>query len=114
MGYRNDVKELYKAADCFVMPSFREGLSRSIMEAMASGLTCVVSKIRGNIDLITDNKGGFLCAPDDISGFSEAISKLSGDCSMCERMSESNLKRIKEFDTSVVEKAMRSIYVEVL
>lgn len=114
LGYRNDVKELYEAADCFVMPSYREGLSRSAMEAMASGLPCILSDIRGNRDLIENGSGGFLCKPYDVSGFSEAISKLSGDCSMCERMSESNLKRIKDFDTSVVEKAMRSIYVEVL
>ena len=114
LGYRNDVKELYKAADCFVMPSFREGLSRSAMEAMASGLPCILSDIRGNRDLIENGSGGFLCKPYDVSGFSKAISKLSEDCSMCERMSESNLKRIKDFDTSVVEKAMRSIYVEVL
>lgn len=43
LGYRNDVKELYEMSDCFVMPSFRDGLSISIMEAMASGLPCVVS-----------------------------------------------------------------------
>ena len=39
LGYRNDVKELYEAADCFVMPSFREGLSRSIMEAIGERFT---------------------------------------------------------------------------
>ena len=60
LGYRNDVKELYEMSDCFVMPFFREGLSRSIMEAMASGLPCIVSDIRGNRDLIDDKKGGYL------------------------------------------------------
>ena len=45
LGYRKDVKELMNASDIFVMPSFREGLSRSIMEAMASGLPCLVSRI---------------------------------------------------------------------
>ena len=50
LDYRNDVKELYRASDCFVVPSFREGFSRSIMEAIASGLPCIVSKIRGNTD----------------------------------------------------------------
>lgn len=114
LGYRNDVKELYEAADCFVMPSFREGLSRSIMEAMASGLPCVVSKIRGNIDLITDNKGGFLCEPSNSKGFAEAINFLCKNKPLCSEMSQFNKTKIRDFDTSVSVKAMRSIYAEVL
>lgn len=114
LGYRNDVKELYEAADCFVMPSFREGLSRSIMEAMASGLPCVVSKIRGNIDLITDNRGGFLCEPSDSEGFAKAIGLLCDNKPLCDEMSRFNKTKIKDFDASVSVKAMRSIYAEVL
>ncbi len=114
LGYRNDVKELYEAADCFVMPSFREGLSRSIMEAMASGLPCVVSKIRGNIDLITDNKGGFLCEPSNSKGFAEAINFLCKNRPLCSEMSQFNKTKIRDFDISVAERAIRSIYTEVL
>ena len=114
LGYRNDVKELYKASDCLVMPSFREGLSRSIMEAMASGLPCIASKIRGNADLIEDDNGGFLCAPTDSDGFAEAIGALCGNASLCAEMSEFNKAKIKEFDISVVEQEMRDIYAEVL
>ena len=55
LGHRNDVCELYKAADVFVFPSFQEGLPVSVMEAMAMGKPCVVSNIRGNTDLIKDN-----------------------------------------------------------
>lgn len=113
LGYRNDVKELYGAADCFVMPSIREGLSRSIMEAMASGLPCVVSKIRGNTDLVTNKKGGFLCVPTDSEGFAEAIGTLCGNSSLCEEMSRFNKMKMKEFDVSVVESALRNIYAEV-
>lgn len=114
LGYRTDVKELYEASDCFVMPSFREGLSRSIMEAMASGLPCVVSKIRGNTDLIDGNKGGFLCDPTDSDGFAEAIDSLCRNASLCAKMSEFNKMKIKEFDTSVVEEEIRDIYAEAL
>ena len=114
LGYRNDVKELYEAADCFVMPSFREGLSRSIMEAMESGLPCVVSKIRGNTDLITDNKGGFLCEPSNSKGFAEAINFLCKNKPLCSEMSQFNKTKIRDFDISVAERAIRSIYAEVL
>ena len=114
LGYRSDVKELYEAADCFVMPSFREGLSRSIMEAMASGLPCVVSKIRGNSDLIIENKGGFLCKPSDVDGFAETIKLLYWNKNVREDMSRFNKMRIEKFDVSEVEKEMRNIYAEVL
>lgn len=114
LGYRNDVKELYEISNCFVMPSFREGLSRSIMEAMASGLPCVVSKIRGNTDLIDRGKGGFLCNPTDSSGFTEAIGSLCRNTLLCAKTGEFNKMKIKEFDTSVVEEEMKHIYAEVL
>lgn len=114
LGYRTDIKALYNASDCFVMPSYREGLSRSAMEAMASGLPCILSDIRGNRDLIENGSGGFLCKPDDVIGFSEAISKLFGNSSLCEKMKEYNLKKINDFDTSVVEKEIREIYINEL
>lgn len=114
LGYRTDIKALYNASDCFVMPSYREGLSRSAMEAMASGLPCILSDIRGNRDLIENGSGGFLCKPDDVIGFSEAMLKLYGDCLLCEKMKEYNLKKIKDFDTSVVEKEIREIYINEL
>lgn len=114
LGYRNDVKELYETADCFVMPSFREGLSRSIMEAMASGLPCVVSKIRGNTDLVMDNNGGFLCSPSECDEFANAIGSLCRNASLCAEMSRFNKTKIREFDASVVEKEIKCIYAKVL
>lgn len=60
LGFRKDVVQLYNAADVYILPSVREGLNVSLMEAMASGLPCIVSDIRGNRDLIIDEKGGYL------------------------------------------------------
>lgn len=57
LGFRTDVIEICKSADVFVFPSRREGLSVALMEAMACGVPCVVSDIRGNRDLI-DESGG--------------------------------------------------------
>lgn len=113
LGFRRDIYELCKAADIFVFPSFREGLSISIMEAMASGLPCVVSRIRGNTDLIEEGQGGFLCAPKDSAAFAAAISRLASDADLREKMSRHNLERIKDFDTSVVIEQMTKIYQEI-
>ena len=52
LGFRTDVYELYKCADLFVLPSIREGLNVSTMEAIAAGCRTIVSRIRGNIDMV--------------------------------------------------------------
>ena len=105
-------EELYAAADCFVMPSLREGLSRSIMETMSSGLPCVVSKIRGNVDMVIDGEGGFLCPPTDTNAFAEAFSQLVENDALKDRMKNFNLEKIKEFDSSVVTVEMKKVYSE--
>lgn len=76
LGYRNDAVELYKAADAYVLPSFREGLNVSLMEAICSGLPVICGNIRGNRDLITDGKNGYLVDttnPDDFSDAADMI-----------------------------------------
>jgi glycosyltransferase involved in cell wall biosynthesis len=62
--------------------------------------------------LVLENKGGFLCKPDDSDGFAAAIGSLSINQSLCEEMSQFNKEKIKEFDVAVVENAIRSIYIE--
>ena len=114
LGYRTDVKELMNTSDIFVMPSFREGLSRSIMEAMASGLPCIASKIRGNVDLLEDGKGGFLVPVDDTDVIAEKLKVLASDAELRKKMSERNLVRILDFDTVKVKEIIGKIYREEL
>lgn len=56
LGYRKDVQNLYRIADMYVLPSLREGLNVSLMEAIASGLPVICSKIRGNVDLVEEKE----------------------------------------------------------
>lgn len=114
LGFRSDVKELLAAADLFLFTSKQEGLPRSMMEAMASGLPCVASAIRGNVDLIEDGVGGYLCAPTDSDGFAKAITALSENGELRASMKQSNLSTIKGYDISVVEREIGEIYADVL
>ena len=114
LGFRTDVKELLTAADIFLFTTLQEGLPRSMMEAMASGLPCVASAIRGNVDLIENGKGGYLCPSTDVDGFAEAIGKIADDAALREQMRAYNLEQIKNFDISVVEQEIKEIYAEVL
>lgn len=110
LGFRNDVKELLNAADVFILTSFQEGLPRSTSEAMASGLPCLTSNIRGNTDLIDNGNGGRLLDSKDINGFASVIDELAGDLELRKRMKDCNLKRIKSFDTQTVIREIEKIY----
>lgn len=106
-GFRDDVSDFYDAADAFVFPSYREGLSVSLMEAMASGLPVACSEIRGNVDLI-DSDGGFYFDPGNVESTAEAITLLLH--SDLNKLSEHNLKKINDFSIDTVSEEMRSIY----
>ena len=112
LGYCENIPELLNASDIFIMPSYREGLSRSIMEAMAVGLPCIVSKIRGNVDLITEGQGGLLVPPDEVDGFAEAIDTLVKDQNLREKMTLYNLQRIEEFSAENIKSKLISLYKE--
>ncbi len=110
-GYRSDVKELLYIADAYVFPSIQEGLPASLMEAMAVGLPVVCSRIRGNIDLIEDGKGGYLYDCYDIDGFALGMRKIIEGVN--NKMGITNIENMKKFDISVVNRLMEKIYEEV-
>ena len=114
LGYRTDMKELLMSADIFFFTSLQEGLPRSLMEAMACGLPCVVSGIRGNVDLIRNKEGGYLASPFNAEGFAKRLDALAGNKVRRRKMGEANKAKIKEYDIHVVCKEIDDIYDEVL
>ena len=80
------------------------------MEAMASGLPCVCSNIRGCSDLIDNGLGGYLCSPDSVNGFADAIKRLSMDPVRCDWMKTYNEIKIKDFDVAAVMEQTLSLY----
>lgn len=109
LGYRNDIADLHKASDVYVLPSIREGLNVSLIEAMASGLPCIAGKIRGNVDLIDDN-GGELFDPFCVDSCVAAVEKvINGDLVS---MGKYNSDKAKLFGVDPVLQDMRRIYGE--
>lgn len=110
LGYRTDALKLYKAADVFVFPSFREGLSVSMMEAMASGKAVICSKIRGNVDLVEDGVGGFHFVPNDVDGLIQNLKNTIDDSVKIAQMGGANKEKIKMFSLENVLGMMKEIY----
>lgn len=111
LGFRNDVNSILQVSDAFIFPSFREGLSKALMEAMTLGLPAIVSNIRGNTDLIDHNKGGFLFPPNDSFLLSQQLTKLINEPSIRKNFSLYNVEKIQQFSTEKVLERMKEIYL---
>lgn len=108
MGYRRDVSDFYNAADVYVLPSIREGLNVSLMEAMASGLSVVCGRIRGNVDLIEDNN--FLFSPRNTVEINNAIRKAIDDK---KKSGYANQKKVETFSMNIVRNLTQKAYTEI-
>ena len=105
VGFRTDVADFYDAADVYVLPSIREGLNVSLMEAMASGLAVACGNIRGNIDLIENTD--VLFSPTTIS---EITFALTNAIKQREILGLKNLEKIKTFSLETVNALMLELY----
>ena len=110
LGYRNDITDICKMSDVFAFPSYREGLSVALMEAMANGLPIICSNIRGNSDLVKEGKGGLLVKSNNILGFSNNLKKLMLDNKLRELMKNYNQKIILDYYITSVLPKMQNIY----
>ena len=97
-------------ADLFVFPSLQEGLPVALMEAMAMGLPCLASDIRGNRDLLEHEKDTCLFSLDHPEMFRKKLEALMGNPLLRERVSRQNREEIRRFDKKRVNRRMRQIY----
>lgn len=102
LGFRKDISSICNAVDVFIIPSYQEGLSVALMEAMAVGLPIVASNIRGNRDLIDSEKGGFLVKTDSPEEYASMIKILLGNPCLHDKYGNYNRKKISLFDTKMV------------
>jgi glycosyltransferase involved in cell wall biosynthesis len=115
LGERRDVERLYAAMDVFVIASWREGFSRSGMEAAAMGLAVIATDIRGCRQVVDDGVTGLLVPVRKPDALTTAIRTLATDAPMRARMGEAGVaKARREFDQQRVIDITLSTYDEVL
>ena len=111
LGFRTDVSEILRSCDCFVFPSFREGLSVSLMEAMAAGLPCIASRIRGNVDLLPDSR--YLFESSDEAALCQLMCDVVDGVQVRQECTR-NKKILEQYDVRNVSEQMKKIYTELL
>jgi len=104
-GLRKDVPEVLAESDIFVLPSYSEGLSNALMEAMSSRCACIASEVGGNRYLIQNGVSGFLFPAGDREALAAHLRRLLDDPHKRKALGEAARKRIEEtFGWTVVGK----------
>jgi L-malate glycosyltransferase len=113
LGRVDNVDEYLRAADIFVLPSLQEGLSNSLLEAMASGTAVLATRIGGVTDVVEDNVDAILVGPGDAVDMAEGLRVLLGDESVRGRCSSSAAEKMNRLYSleSRVEKYV-ALYVD--
>lgn len=103
LGLYHDIPELLGSTDIFVLPSYSEGLSNALMEAMASGCACIASDVGGNRYLVQNGVSGLLFPAGDREALAAHLRRLIEDPSKRKSMGDAAKKRIaEEFSWKVV------------
>jgi phosphatidylinositol alpha-1,6-mannosyltransferase len=99
LGYvsREKIAEHYAAAHVFVLPSYNEGMSVALLEAMASGLAVVVTPTGGTPELVEPEINGLVFDWSDVDGLTAHLRRLAQDRSLMRRMGEASRTRAGDF-----------------
>ncbi len=108
LGFRADVPRLLAAADAFVMPSEREGLSLAVLEAMGRGLPVVVSDGAGNPEAVGD--AGIVFPLDDAPALAAALGRLAADPDLRSRLGAEGRERVRAH--FLIERWLREMQAE--
>jgi len=114
LGWEKNVMPLYAVMDVFVLPSLMEGLSNSLLEAMAMGKPVIATDVGGNKDVVVDGENGFLVPPVNPSSLSLKLKKLIECDDLRKEMGRINRETVKrrfslKDNVSKVETVYRSL-----
>lgn len=114
-GERNDIPELLRSLDCFVLPSLAEGISNTILEAMASGLPVIATRVGGNPELVREGGTGVLVPPADAEAMAEAIARYAfAPTTAAECGRQARAEALGRFSMESMEAAYRGLYDRLL
>jgi glycosyltransferase involved in cell wall biosynthesis len=112
-GYADygQVPEVYRGHDVFVSPTYAEGFSNTILEAMASGLAVLSCRSVGVVDCLRDGENGLLVEPGDRAALAEALTRLVDDAELRRRLAASALEECRRtFSWEAVGRQIMSAY----
>jgi glycosyltransferase involved in cell wall biosynthesis len=115
-GNQKDIRPFLATSDCFVLPSYREGLPKSVIEAMATSLPIITTNVPGCRETVEDGVNGFLVPVKNSLALSEAMVKMY-NASIEERVAMSNQSRkavVEKFESKLIIKKYVGLINEAL
>jgi sugar transferase (PEP-CTERM/EpsH1 system associated) len=110
-GMQDDIASRMHDASLFVLPSTSEGISLTILEAMASGLPVVACRVGGNPEVVVDGETGILVPARDPKSLAEALIRLHGDVHLSQMMGTAGRRRVeRDFCVRRMVRAYESLY----
>ena len=113
-GHRPDIPDVLAAIDLLVLPSVREGLPYSVMEAMAAGRPVVASEVGGVPELISHEKEGLLVPAGDASALSASVLRLLDDPALSERLTTAARRKVRALTLEAHVETLKELYRHVL
>lgn len=103
LGHQTNIRHILAQSDIFVLPSYREGLPRTTMEAMSMGLPIITTDVVGCRETVENAINGFIVPPKDSLALAKAIEHLLKDENLRKKMGKkSRLKAVQEFDIATI------------
>ncbi|MCF6366607.1 MAG: glycosyltransferase family 4 protein [Bacteroidales bacterium] len=98
-GYipRKNMPNKYQNANVFVLPSYNEGMSNALLEAMACGLPVVVTNVGGTKELV-DESNGFIFNPGDVIALTKILKQLSGNIKQIDKLGQNSRLKAEQFN----------------
>ena len=114
-GDRTDIPQLLQQMDIFVLPSLAEGVSNTVLEAMATGLPVIATRVGGNPELVEEDVNGLLADVDDSQQLAKALLKLIEQPELRQGLGQQGLKKVSEtFNWQKTVAQYLAVYDEVL
>jgi glycosyltransferase involved in cell wall biosynthesis len=115
LGSRRDVPDLLRAMDIFVLPSYSEGVSLALLEAMAAGLPVIASVVGGLPEVVRHGENGLLIPPRDVDALAAALERLLADPEYAQHLGETARREAREkFSLERLGREVNEIYGEVV
>jgi glycosyltransferase involved in cell wall biosynthesis len=107
----DDMLEVWKAAHIGVLPSYREGMPRALLEAAACGRALVATDVPGCREIVRDGDNGILVPLHDVPALADALARLAGDAELRRRMGRRSRERVEaHYSDEVIVAQMLSLY----
>jgi glycosyltransferase involved in cell wall biosynthesis len=111
LGNRSDVPEILRALDLFILPSLNEGISNTILEAMATGIPIVATRVGGNPELVEDGRTGILVKAGDLQSIASAILRYLQHADLRARHGEAGRQNVlKRFSIEAMVRSYEAVY----